>query len=107
MIESYTTDLIKIITTEYDEFGAITESESDNINARIEDTNELIRDVNGKEIKANMVIIFDYDKEIKYQDKSKIVKKNGNEYNQPDKKWEIKKKESLGMFAKTHYEVYI
>jgi hypothetical protein len=107
MIDSYTTDIIRIVDVSQDKYGAGTDTESADINARVEDTNELIRDFNGKEVMPKMLIIFDYDNDIEPFWKIKVRKKNGVDFQQPDKLWEIQKIESLGMFSKTHYEIWI
>lgn len=107
MFNSYATDIIRVIETSYDTNGVLTETESADIKARIEDANQLIRDFEGKEVMPNGLIMFKYDKEIEPFWKIKIRKKHGVDFDQKDKKWEIKKIEELGMFKRTHNEVYI
>jgi hypothetical protein len=107
MISSYTTDIIRIIEIEYDANGVLSKTESGDIEARVEDTNNLIRNIDGKEVMPNMLLIFDYENEINPQWKIKVRRKHGSAYYQPDKEWEIMKFENLGMFSKTHNEVFI
>lgn len=107
MIEIYMTDIIKIIEVTHDKFGVVTEQESENVPARIEDTNSLIRNIQGQEVMPNMLIMFEYENEIKPTYKVKIKKKNGIEYDQPDKKWQIMKYEKTGMFKRSHVEAFI
>jgi hypothetical protein len=110
MIDSYTTDIIRLVEIAQDKFGAETVTESADIAARIEDLPELERGFNGKENMPGtpkMYIAFSYTVNIEPQWKIKIKQKHGVAYYQPDKLWEIKKFENLGMFEGTHVEVYI
>jgi hypothetical protein len=106
MITSYLTDEITIVTVTVDTKGVVTESESSTIKARVEDTNELIRDSKGKEVKANMNIFLSQ-RTLNYQDKVKIKKKNGRNFIQPDKKWEIKKINYQNMFKNRYLELVV
>jgi hypothetical protein len=108
MFDSYCTDIIRIIPVSYDSKGVITEgTESDDIPARVEDANRLLRDDEGKEVMPNMLVAFDFDNTINKMYKIKIKKKYGVDYFQPDKKWEIKRLEKWGMFSSSHVEVYL
>lgn len=107
MFDMYETDIIRIIAVTHDSKGVATTVESGDIPARIEDTNQLIRDDEGKEVMPNMLVMFDYDNDVDSTFRIKIRQKKGIAYYQPNKEWEIKKFENLGMFGRTHIEVYI
>ena len=106
MFNSYATDIIRIVEYRYDSKGVSKSIESSDIKARIEDANNLIRDYEGKEVMPNGLVMFKYDKDIEYTWKIKIKEKNGVVYEDPDREWEIKKIETLGLRKKTHKEVY-
>lgn len=106
MISNYCTDIIKIVFTSYNSKGVLTTTDSDEIVARIEDINEIVKDVDGKEQKASILFIFEYDNTISKLDKIKIISKYGDAYEDPDYEFEIYKLEKTGMFSGTHYEVY-
>jgi hypothetical protein len=107
MFSSYCTDIIRVITVTNDKYGTPTESESGDIPARVEDDNKLLRDHEGKEVMPTMLVMFDFDNSVDSTYKIKIKKKHGQNYYQPNKKWEIKSFENLGMFGRTHVEVRI
>jgi len=108
MFRSYSTDIIRVVSRTYDGDGVlISEIESSDLRARVEDANILIRDVDGKEVMPSMFIMFKYDGDLKYVDTILVKTKHGDEFMQPEKEWEIKKIEKLGMRRKTHMEVYL
>jgi phage pi2 protein 07 len=105
MISNYLTDLIDIIQITYDKYGVSTETPILNINARVEDTNVMVSDSEGKEVNARMLIMIE-PREIQPQWKVKIKKKNGRTYYQPDKKWEILSFEQSNMMGlESHIEI--
>jgi hypothetical protein len=106
MIDSYTTDIIRIITSTYDNDDVETQSESGDIKARVEDTNELIKDVDGKETKGNMSIWLSQ-RDVSYLDKVKVKTKLGQTFSQPDKEFIIKKITNLNMFETQYLELII
>lgn len=107
MMKLYLTDNVIIIRTENDEWGVITEVSSPNTPARVEDTNTLILDANGKEVVGNMLVILDSNIKITYGDKIMIKNKNGEVFDQPDKKFQIKKIEKAGMRKRNMIYVWI
>lgn len=107
MIGSYLTDIIKIISVSSDKYGKITETESAEIKARVEDYNKLIMSVDGKETMASIYVAVKSNNSIKYADKIKIVKKNGVTYFDTSKKWQIKSLYVAGGFSQQIIEVYL
>ena len=107
MIDSYMTDKIIIVDVSVDEWGKTTEIESAQIDARVEDYNRLILDKNGMEVLGDMLIMLNSDISLKYNDKIKIKTKCGVVYEQPDKKFQIKKISKIQGFTAIHKEVYV
>jgi hypothetical protein len=105
-INSYLTDIIRIIRIDTDKWGKITKTESSNIKCRVEDMNKLVTDSTGQEVYGEMEILFDYAETVEYADKIKIIKKNGINYQQPDKEWLIKKISQVAMF-KAQYKYLV
>lgn len=101
------TDRISIIPTSQDEWGKITEGASVETKARIEDFNDLIKDQNGVEVMPQMLIILPKNVTIKYAYFVKVVSKQGIAFEQPDKKFSIKKIFHAGMHKPHHIEVYL
>ena len=107
MIKSYLTDKINIIRTQVDEWGAITESTQFNVDSRIEDTNEVIKDIDGKEVVGQMVIILEPDVVVEYSDFIQIVSRNGYAVDIVTRKFPVKKIEYAHGFSRSHIEVTI
>lgn len=107
MINNYFVDEITLINDSYDEWGVISSVETTGIKARVEDDNSIIKNINGKEIQAEMIILCGKDNNITDHTKIKIIKKGGIAYTQADKKWDIKR---LGLqvgFSSSHWELYL
>ena len=100
MISNYLTDRLVIVDIKVDDWGVVTETEGDEIIARIEDENILVLNQFGKEVAGNMRIFLDKGQTIKYNDKIKIKKKNEIAYDQPDKKFVLHRITNYGMFKK-------
>lgn len=107
MISSYMTDKIIIVDVVADEWGSITETDSAQKDARVEDYNRLILDSNGMEVLGEMLIMLETSVNLKYNDKIKIVTKCGNVYEMPDKKFQIKKISLIQGFTAQYKEVYV
>ena len=107
MFSNYCTDIVKMIWVTHNSKGVKTKIISEDIPARIEDTNQLIRNNEGKEVMPNMLIMLDYEFQPDTTYMMIIKQKHGQTYYQPNKEWEIKKFDTLGLFGKTHIEVYI
>lgn len=107
MISSYMTDKIIIVDVVADEWGSITETDSAQKDARVEDYNRLILDSNGMEVLGEMLIMLETSVNLKYNDKIKIVTKCGNAYEMPDKKFQIKKISLIQGFTAQYKEVYV
>lgn len=107
MISSYLVDSITIVHRTYDINGVPNNSETNNISARVEDYNKMIRDQNGQEVMGSMLVIIESDITISYNDFIKIEKKNGIAYELDDKEFAIKKIENAAGFSASHKEVYL
>ena len=101
------TDEIVLIDVITDENGVKTEYESAPQIARVEDFNKLVTDNRGQEVMADMIIFTSTALMTQYTDKIKILKKSGNDFDQPNKKWLIKKKPNLHLFSAHHKEIYV
>lgn len=101
------TDTIEIIPITEDEWGKITESVVVTVKARVEDFNNLIKDINGNNIMPSMLVILPKTAVLKINYFIKIKTKNGIVYELPDKKWSIKKIYHAGAFKPHHIEVYL
>ena len=101
------TDEIILIDVRTDENGVKTEYESAPQEARVEDFNSLVTDNRGQEVMADMVIFTSTEFITEFTDKLKILKKGGEDFYQPDKKWLIKKHPLIHGFSKHHKEIYI
>ena len=107
MIKNYLKDTIKIIYNSVNEWGVSIQNESADIPARVEDSNKLIIDKNGKEVQANTLIMIDSGYEPKYEDMIRIIKKQGTDYLLKDKKFIIKYMSKEGGFGFSHWEIYL
>lgn len=107
MLSLYYTDIIKIINTKTDKYGAITEAESEDIGARVEDYNRLTLNVNGQEVFGSILIMTDPAVNVTYGDKIRIIKKNGSDYELKDKKFEIKVIYDAAGFWKIYKEIIV
>lgn len=107
MISSYMTDKIKLVRQTKDEWGSITDTTTDEIDARVEDQNRLVMDSNGNEVVSNMLVILDNGISVNYEDKILIVKKFGVAYPYATQKWKIKSYGQQGGFSGSYIEVYV
>lgn len=107
MIDVYLTDIIKIITVQYDKYGNFSEIESGNIPARVEEYNKLVTNNEGAEVMANSLIMIKSNNDITFGDKIKIIKKNGKDFLLRDKLWTIKNIFNASGFTESYIEVYI
>lgn len=103
---SFYTDISVIVTTSQDEWGKITQSIGDNQKCRIEDFNQLIKDQQGNEVMPEMLIIYPPGVNIFYDNFIQVKKKMGNDFDQPNKLFSIKKIYKAGGFKNHHIEVY-
>lgn len=104
---SYLTDRIKIVTVSTDEYGKKTESTSEEIRARFEDVNKIIRNSEGQEVMAYVFVAVKTRNALKQQDKIMLVKKNGETYYLASKKWPIKSISEISGTKKQYVEVYL
>lgn len=108
MINSYTGDLIDIITTSIDENGGITGSSTqEDVACYIEDYNKLIRDKNGREVMGDTIIFLEPEVVITENSRIKLVKKAGEDMEKPTKEFTIKRLSKIHSFVPTHWEVII
>lgn len=107
MVNIYLTDKIDIITTTADKWGVITTTEQNNISARVEDTNKMIRNKDGQEVVANSFIIVDKNATIKHEDKIRLRSINGEATQYSDKEFVIQKLLKAHGFEFLHWEVWL
>jgi hypothetical protein len=100
-------DKIIIVSVEIDDNGVVTETQSDEINARVEDYNKLIIDSKGQETLAAMIIFLDPEHVVNNEDKIIVVNKDGVTYPYSTKKWKIKKSPVIHGFNAHHRELYL
>jgi hypothetical protein len=107
LASDYYTDVIKYIDITTNEYGGKTETETQ-VNCRVEDFNEIINDATGSEVMADMIVFTDVaDFNPSFGDYLMIITKAGRAYEQPNKKWQVKKKSITHGFDESHIEVYI
>jgi hypothetical protein len=105
MIYGLFTDEIKLVSVSQDKYGSITETESAAIKCKVEDDNRLVLDKDGKEAMSSILIFSPKGTQINLNDKIKVTKKNGVEYPEKDRKWQIKTLSLVGGFSRSHYEI--
>lgn len=106
-IDFYLTDSITVISTAADINGVITQAAPVTHKARIEDTNVLIKDRNGKEVAANAFLMVEAIANIKYESLIQLKTINGVNSQDPDKKYPIKKLSRAHGFSNSHWEVWL
>ena len=106
MIGTYLTDVIDIVSISSDENGAITKTIKQNVKARVEDKNFLLKDNSGKEVFASYIIFVDKKETIKYEDRIIIKKRCGVIYPLSGKEMTIKSLSIASSFSQSHYEVW-
>lgn len=107
MIETYFTDEITLITDSFDEWGVKTSTETTGVKARVEDNNRIIKDLQGREVKPDMMVLCGSDNNITNQTRIKVTIKGGVAYDLPNKEWDIKKKGIQTGFTKSHWEIML
>ena len=107
MIGMYLTDIIDIIHVSRDEYGASTETIETDVKARIEDTNAVVKGLNGKELVANAHIIAISSQVITYEDKIRMKKITNSSFLIDQKKCEIKKLARAHGFGASHWEIWV
>jgi hypothetical protein len=100
-------DEITIENITYDSDGVDTTITITDVPARVEDFNKLIVDSKGQEVFGEMIIFIDPSYSISEESKVLIVKKYGQAYSNPTKKWKVLKAPILHMFKAHHREIYI
>lgn len=104
----YFTDLINIITPAYDEWNAETGTTiQSNVKVRIEDSNQLIKDQDGKEVVAQSFLMVDSSADIKYESRIQLVSRNGVVTGIVEKEFPIKKLSRAHGFGASHWEVWL
>lgn len=106
-IDFYLLDKINIISIAFDKDGVRSESAPVLHNARIEDTNILVKDKNGKEVVANAFILVESSANIEYETLIQMVNRIGSTIQDPTKKYTIKKLARAHGFNDSHWEVYL
>ena len=107
MINDYFTDIVKIVSVKTDRFGATTETESADLSAKVFDKCKMMLGKDGREVMPSMKIYLDKSAAVYDGDKIKIVKKNGNDYKQPEKLWQIITIIDAGGFEDMFKAVYV
>ena len=106
-METYLTDTIDIITISVDEWGVVSKSTESGIKCRIEDTNILVKDKDGKEVVSNTFLIIIHDAVLTYESKIQLKTKNGVAHPLANKEMVIKKLIKAGGFRSSHWEVWL
>lgn len=107
-VDIYLTDKIDILTPAYDEWGVKTgTSTQPDVKARIEDTNQIVRDKNGQEVTAQALLLIDSSATVDYESKIKLKSRNGVDTQIPSKEFAIKKLARAHGFAASHWEVWL
>ena len=109
IINLYLRDRINIISSAKDINGVNTETTVTDIKARIEDTNQVVRDQQGQEVTGNMKVIVTPLAVLTYQSKIQIITKNGLDTNTPLKKYSNRKlsiRQGLGRIGE-HWEAWL
>ena len=107
MPSAYLIDTITIIHRSYDINGVPTSSETNNVSARVEDYNRMLRNQEGNEVMGDMLIFLESNVSILYTDFIKIEKKNGVAFELDDKEFAIKRIDNTAGFSASHKEVYV
>ena len=107
MIKIYFMDIIKIVNVKTDTWGVKTETIGNNISARVLDTNKLTLNDRGIEVMGSMKIFLPITTTILYDDKIKIIKRNGIDYELKDKLFQIHSISRKQSFTQQYIEVII
>jgi hypothetical protein len=107
MIDSYLTDTIDIMTRTVDDWGASSETTQASVKCRVEDTNRLIMDKDGKEVHAEAHLFIDKKAVLSYASRIKIKTRDGEPAELPNKEWPIKKFLKAHGFFISHWEVWL
>jgi hypothetical protein len=107
MIKIYFMDIIKIVNVKTDTWGVKTETIGNNISARVLDTNKLTLNDRGIEVMGSMKIMLPITTTILYDDKIKIMKRNGIDYELKDKLFQIHSISRKQSFTQQYIEVII
>lgn len=105
MVNNYFIDKIVIVSITEDKWSVKTESLSSELDSRVEDSNRLLLNKDGQEVMGDMLVFLDKDTTLKYDDKIIIKTKGGVAYEQPDKRFIIKKIALMQGFTGSHLEV--
>jgi hypothetical protein len=100
-------DIIKIVNVKTDTWGVKTETIGNNISARVLDTNKLTLNDRGIEVMGSMKIMLPITTTILYDDKIKIMKRNGIDYELKDKLFQIHSISRKQSFTQQYIEVII
>jgi MoaA/NifB/PqqE/SkfB family radical SAM enzyme len=99
------TDLIDIVRISTDINGAETRTTLSNVPAKVEDKVKVIKNAKGEDIMSSFFIALDSSTLIDYNDRIKIIKRNGIEWPQSSKEWSILSLSNVGGFSAHHMEV--
>ena len=107
VIESYLTDTIDIISRTVDEWGASHETVQSAVPCRVEDSNRLVMDKDGKEVHADAKLYIIKTATVNYTSRIKIKTRDGEPAELPNKEWPIKKLLKAHGFFISHWEVWL
>ena len=101
------TDKVNLITRVKDEWGTLIETVQENIAARVEYKNSIVRDQTGKEVTSNVHILLDPDAVVGYQTVIQITQLCGESVADYDKKWVIKSLAKGTSFVGLTWEIWL
>lgn len=107
LIDTYFTDEIDIVSVSQDGYGALTETVTEGVMARIEYKNQLIKDINGREVNSQANVLVGGTATIQYQDFIKLKKVSGSAIQEADKKMGIKMLSRPHGWPETYWKVYL
>jgi hypothetical protein len=107
MITSYTGDKIDIIRNALDEWNASTPSEQLDIDARVQDENRVLTDIDGQEVYGKMVIFLSPDIDIQYNDRIRVKERLNETVQNALKQYKILSLQKLHGFDIMGWEVII
>ena len=106
MIASYNNAKIKIVSSSRDANGVLTETMTDEIDARVEKNQKYIKGPNGIDVQVTGPIFIPADYVLTWDDKIIITEQYGSTA-LSNKKNAVKDMERVGGFKASHWEVWI
>jgi peroxiredoxin len=107
MITAYLTDIVKLENITTDKYGVKTKSLSDEKPARVLDTNRLIINSQGQEVRGSMKITMEYPQTIDENGNVYVIYKNGKPYEHATKAFKIISVVSRAGFTMAYLEIVV